>query len=66
MPQEVKNVEEFLEIMKRAQKIIVVRRLPKYIKIKARTPRRLYTIKLMDEETANKILSKANVEVVEY
>jgi hypothetical protein len=66
MPMEIKSVDEFLEKMKYAQKIIVVRRMPKYIKIKARTKRRLYTIKLQDEKLAEKILNQAKVEVVEY
>jgi len=63
---EIKNVDEFLEKMRYAKKIIVVNRLPKYIKIKARTKRRLYTLKLHDEKLAEEILSKAKVEIVEY
>jgi len=66
MPMEIKDVNEFLEKMKYAQKIIVVNRMPKYIKIKARTKRRLYTLKLYDEKLAEEILSKAKVEIVEY
>lgn len=66
MPMEIKDVDEFLEKMKYAQKIIVVNRMPKYIKIKARTARRLYTLKLYDEKLAEEILSKAKVEIVEY
>ena len=66
MPMEIKDVDEFLEKMKYAQKIIVVNRMPKYIKIKARTKRRLYTLKLYDEKLAEEILSKAKVEIVEY
>jgi len=66
MPMEIKDVNEFLEKMKYAQKIIVVNRMPKYIKIKARTKRRLYTLKIYDEKLAEEILSKAKVEIVEY
>ncbi len=66
MPMEVKSIDEFLEKMKYAQKIIVVRRLPKYIKIKARTKSKLYTIKLNDEKEANEILNQAKVEIEEY
>lgn len=63
---EVKTVEEFLEKMKYARKLIVVNRMPKYIKIKARTKRKLYTIKLHDEKTVDEILKKAKVEIEEY
>ncbi len=66
MPMEIKDVDEFLEKMKYARKIIVVNRMPKYIKIKARLKRRLYTIKLYDEKTAEEILKHAKVEIVEY
>ena len=66
MPMEVKSVEEFLEKMKNAQKIIVVKRMPKYIKIKARKKRMLYTIKLNDEKKVEEILNQAKVEIEEY
>ncbi len=66
MPHEIKDKEEFIEKMKYAKKIIVVRRLPKYIKVKARTARRLYTIKLTSEEEAEEILKHAKVDIEEY
>jgi len=66
MPAEVKSVDEFLEKMRHAKKIIVVNRMPKYIKVKARTRRRLYTLKIYDEETLERILKDAKVEIVEY
>lgn len=66
MPAEVKTIDEFLEKMKYARKIIVVNRMPKYIKVKARTKRRLYTLKIYDEETLERILKEAKVEIVEY
>lgn len=66
MPQEIKDKEEFLKKMEYAEKIIVVRRLPKYIKIKARTRRRLYTIKVYDEKEAEEILKHAKVDVLEF
>ncbi len=66
MPHEIKDKEEFIKKMEYAYKIIVVRRLPKYIKIKARTKRRLYTIKVYSEEEAEEILKNAKVEIVEY
>jgi hypothetical protein len=66
MPMEVKSVEEFLDKMKYAQKIIVVNRMPKYIKVKARTKRRLYTLKIYDEKLLSDILKNAKVEIIEY
>ena len=66
MPMEVKSTDEFLEKMKNAEKIIVVKRMPKYIKIKARGKRMLYTIKLYDEKKAEEILNQAKVEIEEY
>lgn len=66
MPMEIKSTEKFLEKMKYAQKIIVVRRPPKYIKIKLRMRKKLYTIKLTDEKEAEEILSQAKVEIEEY
>lgn len=66
MPMEIKSVEEFLEKMKNAQKVIIVRKMPKYIKIKARTKKMLYTIKLHDEKEAEDILNQVKVEIEEY
>ena len=66
MPMEIKSIDEFLEKMKYAKKIIVVKRVPKYIKIKARTKKMLYTIKLNDEKKADEILNQAKVEIEEY
>ena len=63
---EIKDKEEFIKLMQNAKKIIVVRRMPKYIKIKARLSRRLYTIKLNDEKEAEEILKNAKTEVIEY
>ncbi len=66
MPMEIKDINEFMEKLKYARKVVVVNRLPKYIKIKARTKRRLYTIKLYSEEEAQKILKEVKVEIEEY
>lgn len=63
---EIKDKEEFIKLMQNAKKIIVVRRMPKYIKIKARLSRRLYTIKLNDEKEAEEILKNAKTEIIEY
>jgi len=66
MPMEIKDKEKFIELLKNAKRVIVVRRLPRYIKIKVRTRRRLYTIKVSSEEEANEILKNVKSEVVEY
>ena len=66
MPMEIKDKDKFIRLMQSARKIIVVRRLPKYIKIKARLRRRLYTIKVYSEEEAEEILKHAKVEIIEY
>lgn len=66
MPHELKTKEEFLEKLEHAQKVIVVNRMPKYIKLKIRTRRRLYTLKLYSEEEMEKLLKKVNVKIEEY
>jgi len=66
MPMEIKDKDEFVKLLANAKKVIVVRRLPKYIKIKARLKKRLYTIKLDNEEEAEKILKNVKVEIEEY
>jgi|Deesub1362B_J571_1020462.scaffolds.fasta_scaffold00004_347 hypothetical protein len=66
MPMEIKNKEDFIEKLQYAQKVIVVNRLPKYAKIKLRTKRRLYTLKLENEQDLHDILSKVKVEIIEY
>ena len=66
MPAELKSKDEFLEKLQYAQRVIVVNRLPKYAKIKIRTKRKLYTLKLDDEKDLQELLSKVKTEVVEY
>jgi len=66
LPHELKSKEEFLEKLKYAQKVIVVNRLPKYAKLKIRTKRRLYTLKLYNEDEMKELLKRVNVEIVEY
>ncbi len=66
MPMELKSKEEFLEKLPYAQKVIVVNRMPKYIKIKIRTKRRLYTLKLDNEKDLEELLKHVKVEVIEY
>lgn len=66
MPHELKSKEEFLEKLKYAQRVIVVNRLPKYAKLKIRTKRKLYTLKLYNEEDMKELLKRVKVEIVEY
>ena len=66
MPMEIKDKDEFIRLLDNAKKVIVVRRLPEYIKIKARLKRRLYTIKLTSEEEAEEILKNVKAEIEEY
>lgn len=66
MPMELKTKSEFLEKLPYAQKVIVVNRMPRYIKIKIRTKRRLYTLKLNNEKELEDLLKNIKVEIVEY
>jgi len=66
MPIEVKNVDEFLEIAKRALECRV-KRGKDYVKLKLRTKRYLYTLKVKPENV-DEILGKVkelNVKIVE-
>ena len=54
MPVEVKSLDEFKEIAKRAEECRVKKvRKSKIVKIKARTKRYLYTIKVEEEQLDN-------------
>lgn len=66
MPAELKSKEEFVEKLPYAQRVLVVNRLPKYAKIKIRTKRRLYTLKVYDENDLQELLSKVKTEIIEY
>lgn len=63
MPEEVFDVERFVEISTRASECRV-KRLGEVTKLKLRTKRRLYTIKLPAEE-AEGLLKKLKCRVVE-
>ncbi|MHA1595345.1 MAG: hypothetical protein ACTSXJ_06815 [Candidatus Baldrarchaeia archaeon] len=63
MPKEIKSVEEFLEIAKRASECRV-KRLGDIVKLKLRTRRYLYTLKT-DPATAEELLKKISCPVVE-
>jgi len=62
VPTEVSDPDEFIELSERAS-YCVVKRSGKVVKLKLRTPRRLYTLKVSPEE-ADAIISRLRCEVV--
>lgn len=63
MPAQISDIEEFVRISERAGECRV-KRLEDIVKLKLRTPSRLYTIKLNAEEAAD-VLKRLKCEVVE-
>jgi len=63
MPAQISDIEEFVRISERAEECRV-KRLEDVVKLKLRTPSRLYTIKLNAEEAAE-VLRRLKCEVVE-
>lgn len=63
MPQEIFDAEKFLEIAERSRECRI-KRLGEVVKLKLRTSRRLYTIKLPRRE-AEALLNKIRCEKVE-
>ena len=63
MPAEVFDPEEFIRISERA-KYCIVKRTGDVVKLKLRTPRRLYTLKVRPEE-AEDIIRQLRCEIVE-
>jgi len=63
MPAEVTNAEEFVRMSERAVECRV-KRLKDVVKLKIRTPRELYTIKV-DPEKAAEMLKQIRCEVIE-
>jgi ferritin-like protein len=63
MPSEISDVEEFVRISERAEECRV-KRLEDVVKLKLRTPGKLYTIRL-DAEKAADVLKQLKCEVVE-
>ncbi len=63
MPAQMSDIEEFVRISERAEECRV-KRLEDVVKLKLRTPSRLYTMKLNAEEAAN-VLKRLKCEVVE-
>jgi phenylalanyl-tRNA synthetase beta subunit len=63
MPAQISDVEKFVRISERAEECRV-KRLEDVVKLKLRTPSRLYTMKLNAEEAAE-VLKRLKCEVVE-
>jgi phenylalanyl-tRNA synthetase beta subunit len=63
MPSQISDVEEFVRISERAEECRV-KRLEDVVKLKLRTPSKLYTIRLNTEEAAE-VLKRLKCEVVE-
>lgn len=63
MPQEVFDLEKFVQISERAE-YCAVKRLQKKVKLKIRTNRRLYTLKV-DPIKAEEIVKKLRCEIRE-
>ena len=63
MPAEVTDIDEFVRISERAEECRVKRR-EDVVKLKLRTPRKLYTIKL-DANQAADVLKRVKCEIIE-
>jgi len=63
MPEEVFDAERFVQISERAQ-YCNIKRLKKTVKLKLRTPRKLYTLKV-DPPRAEEIIKKLHCEIRE-
>ena len=63
MPQEIVDVEKFVEAAERAD-YCVIKRLKRVVKLKLRTPGKLYTIKV-EPPKAEEIIKKLRCEIRE-
>ncbi|MEM2393514.1 MAG: 50S ribosomal protein L38e [Candidatus Bathyarchaeia archaeon] len=63
MPEEIFEVEKFIEISERAE-YCAVKRLRDVVKLKLRTPRRLYTLKV-DPSKAEEVIKMLKCEIRE-
>jgi large subunit ribosomal protein L38e len=63
MPSEISDTEEFIRLSERASECRV-KRLKDVVKLKLRTARRLYTIKV-DPEKAGELMKQIKCEVIE-
>jgi len=63
MPTEITDTEKFVELSEHAA-YCAIKRLPRTVKLKLRTPRLLYTLKI-DPTKAEEIIKKLNCEIRE-
>jgi len=63
VPAEITNVEKFIQLSEHAT-YCAVKRLPRIVKLKLRTPRLLYTLRT-DPTKAEEIIKKLNCEIRE-
>ncbi|MDH5481924.1 MAG: hypothetical protein OEY22_03460 [Candidatus Bathyarchaeota archaeon] len=63
MPSEILDTEQFVEISERAE-YCLVKRLKEIVKLKLRTPRTLYTLKIEPVE-AEEVIKKLRCEIRE-
>lgn len=63
MPQEIRDVEKFIQISDSAH-YCDIKRVSRVVKLKLRTPRRLYTLKV-DLDKAEEIIKKLRCEIRE-
>jgi len=63
MPTEIKDVEEFVNLSEKAE-YCAVKRLKDIVKLKLRTPRMLYTMKITHSRTED-VLKKLRCEIRE-
>lgn len=63
MPEEVVDPEEFVKLTERAE-ACSIRRSKDFVKLKVRTPRKLYTLK-MSPAKAEEVIKKLKCEIVE-
>ena len=63
MPEEVFDLERFVQISERAE-YCAIKRLRKTVKLKLRTPKKLYTLKI-NPTNADEIMKKLSCEIRE-
>ncbi|MBO3762714.1 MAG: hypothetical protein QXS21_01000 [Thermoproteota archaeon] len=63
MPKEIKDKNEFIKIANNRGKKIVVKKVDEAFKVKLRTPRYLYVIKLNSEKDVDEILNQVKLPV---
>ena len=63
MPEEIFDVDKFVEISERAE-CCDIKRLRRMVKLKLRTPRKLYTLKI-DPTRAEEVVKKLRCEIRE-